>query len=298
MSAPPLLDVDAFAPALSAWLEEDGAGHDLTVQAVVPETARVTAHVVAKQEGVIAGLPLAAPLFQRLDPGLSVTLTAEDGDAVSPGARLLEVAGSARSILSAERTVLNLLRHLSGVATLARAFVEATLATGVTILDTRKTTPGWRVLEKYAVRVGGAENHRLSLSDALMIKENHLYAAFGRTGPAALVDAVRRCRAHAPGAPLYVEVETLEELAAVAAERPDVVMLDGFDLGDVRRAVKHVRALPPPRPLLEVTGGVTLASVEAWASTGVQRISVGALTHSAPALDLSLRVVGAPRDPR
>lgn len=297
MSEPqaPTLDVDAFGPALSAWLEEDGAGHDLTVRAVVPESARVSAQVVAKQEGVIAGLPLAAPLFQRLDPSLEVTLTAEDGDVVSPGARVLTVAGSARAILSAERTVLNLLRHLSGVATLARAFVEATLATGVTILDTRKTTPGWRVLEKYAVRVGGAENHRLALNDALLIKENHLYAAFGRTGPVALVEAVRRCRSHAPaGTPLYVEVETLEELAAVAAERPDVVMLDGLELGDVRRAVKHVRALAPPRPLLEVTGGVSLASVEAWASTGVQRISVGALTHSAPALDLSLRVLGAP----
>ena len=125
-----------------------------------------------------------------------------------------------------------------------------------------------------------------------MVKENHLYAAFGRTGPEALVEAIRRCRAAAPGRPLYVEVETLDELRAVAAERADVVMLDGWDLGEVRQAVKHVRTLPPPRPLLEVTGGVTLDTVEGWAASGVQRISVGALTHSAPALDLSLRVRG------
>jgi nicotinate-nucleotide pyrophosphorylase (carboxylating) len=164
------------------------------------------------------------------------------------------------------------------------------MATGVGIYDTRKTTPGWRLLEKHAVRCGGGRNHRQGLNDALMVKENHLYAAFGRTGPAALVEAIRRCRAAAPGAPLYVEVEDLDELRAVAAERVDVVMLDGFELGDVRQAVKHVRGLPPPRPQLEVTGGVTLESVPGWAASGVQRISVGALTHSAPALDLSLRV--------
>lgn len=288
----PPLDPAPFAAALDAWLLEDGAGHDLTVACVVPEGAAGAAEVVVKQEGVVAGLALAAPLFQRLDPAARVTLRAEDGDTVSPGARLLRVTGRARALLSAERTVLNLLRHLSGVATLTRAYVEAVMSTGARVYDTRKTTPGWRVLEKHAVRAGGAENHRMGLSDALMIKENHLYAAFGRTGPAALVEAVARCRAGAPpGTPLHVEVETLEELEAVAALRPDVVMLDGFDLGDVRRAVKHVRGLPPPRPLLEVTGGVTLATIGAYAATGVQRISVGALTHSAPALDLSLRLL-------
>jgi nicotinate-nucleotide pyrophosphorylase (carboxylating) len=284
------LDAVAFVPFLRAALEEDGAAHDLTATAVVPADARATAEVVAKQEGVLAGVALAAPAFRLLDPDAVVEELRSDGDTVSNGARVLTVRGRARALLGAERTVLNVLRHLSGVATLTSAFVEATMGTGAAIYDTRKTTPGWRALEKHAVRCGGGKNHRLGLNDALMVKENHLYAAFGKTGPQALVEAIRRCRAAAPDKPLYVEVETLAEFEAVAAERVDVVMLDGFDLGDVRQAVKHVRTLVPPRPLLEVTGGVTLGSVEGWAAAGIQRISVGALTHSAPALDLSMRV--------
>jgi nicotinate-nucleotide pyrophosphorylase (carboxylating) len=288
----PVLDPEEYAPFLRAALEEDGAGHDLTAEAVVPSDRHVVADIVAKQEGVLAGLSLAAPTFHLLDPDARVEVHRADGDTVSPGAKVLTVEGRARALLGAERTVLNVLRHLSGVATLTKAFVEATMATGVEVYDTRKTTPGWRRLEKHAVLCGGGKNHRVGLDDALMVKENHLYAAFGKTGPAALMEAVRRCRAAAPGRPLYVEVETLDELKAVAAEHVDVVMLDGFDLGDVRQAVKHVRTLPPPRPLLEVTGGVTLDTVEGWAASGVQRISVGALTHSAPALDLSMRIRG------
>jgi nicotinate-nucleotide pyrophosphorylase (carboxylating) len=289
------LDAEAFVPFLRAALEEDEAARDLTTAAVVPAEARAAAEVVAKQEGVLAGVALAEPAFRLLDPDAVVEVLRPDGDTVSAGARVLTVRGRARALLGAERTVLNVLRHLSGVATLTRAFVEATMATGAVIYDTRKTTPGWRALEKHAVRCGGGKNHRLGLGDALMVKENHLYAAFGKTGPAALVEAIHRCRKAAPGKPLYVEVENLEELVAVAAQRVDVVMLDGFDLGDVRQAVKHVRTLAPPRPLLEVTGGVTLESVEGWAAAGVQRISVGALTHSAPALDLSMRVRAEPR---
>jgi nicotinate-nucleotide pyrophosphorylase (carboxylating) len=287
------LDVESCLPLIDRALAEDGAAQDLTVAAVVPAGRRATADVVAKAPGVIAGLPLAEPTFRRLDPAARVTLHAEDGDDVAEGARLLTVEGDARAILAAERTVLNLLRHLGGVATLTRSYVEALMATGAHIYDTRKTTPGWRKLEKHAVRCGGARNHRLGLDDALMVKENHLYAAFGRTGPASLVEAIRRCRAGAPaGTPLYVEVESLEELDAVLPERPDVVMLDGFDLGDVRRAVQRVRALPAPRPALEATGGMSLETVAAYAAAGVQRISVGAITHSAPALDLSLRIRG------
>jgi nicotinate-nucleotide pyrophosphorylase (carboxylating) len=289
---PPTLDVEPHLPLLRAALAEDGGGRDLTVEAVVPAEVRATADVVAKAPGVAAGLALAEPCFRMLDPGARVTLHAADGDDVAEGEVLLTVEGRARALLSAERTVLNLLRHLCGVATLTHTYVEALMATGARLYDTRKTTPGWRVLEKHAVRCGGALNHRLGLDDALMVKENHLRAAFGTTGPQSLVEAIRRCRTAAPGTPLYVEVETLEELVAVAAERPDVVMLDGFDLGQVRQAVKHVRALPPPRPLLEATGGLSLETVAAYAAAGVQRISVGALTHSAPALDLSMRVRG------
>lgn len=289
----PRLEVEPHLPLLRAALHEDGAAHDLTVQAVVPAGTRATADLVARAPGVVAGLPLAAPCVRLLDPAAEVQEHVQDGDSVSGGERLLTVTGDARAILSAERTLLNLLRRLSGIATLTQAYVEALMATGARIYDTRKTTPGWRVLEKHAVRCGGGHNHRLGLDDALMVKENHLYAAFGRTGPAALVEAMHRCRAHAPGVPLYVEVETQEELEAVVAGRPDVVLLDGFDLGAVRVAVKHVRSLPPPRPLLEATGGMSLETVAAYAAAGVQRISVGALTHSAPALDLSLRIRGS-----
>ncbi len=288
------LEVERYLPLLRAALAEDGAGHDLTVSAVVPEGALATGDVVAKEAGVAAGLALAAPCFRLLDPQARVEQHAHDGEDLAAGERLLTVTGRARAILSAERTVLNLLRHLCGVATHTRTFVEALLATGARLYDTRKTTPGLRELEKHAVRCGGGFNHRMGLADACMVKDNHLYAAFGRSGPAALVEAILRCRAAAPaGTPLYVEVETLEELEVVLAQRVDVVLLDGFELGDVRRAVKLVRALPPPRPLLEATGGVTLETVEAYAAAGVQRISVGAVTHSAPALDLSLRLRGA-----
>jgi nicotinate-nucleotide pyrophosphorylase (carboxylating) len=286
-----VLDVGAHLPLIARALEEDQAARDLTARAVVPEGTRARATVVARAAGVLAGLALAEPTFRSLDPEAEVTLLYADGEAVAESARVLTVEGDARAILSAERTVLNLLGHLGGVATLTRAFVEAVSGTGADILDTRKTLPGWRALEKYAVRCGGGVNHRLDLADAAMIKENHLYAAFGRTGPDALAEAIRRVRrALPPGRDLYVEVETLEELDAAVREGATILMLDGFDLGGVREAVRRVRGLPAPRPRLEVTGGVTLENVAALAATGVQRISIGALTHSARVLDLSLRV--------
>jgi nicotinate-nucleotide pyrophosphorylase (carboxylating) len=188
---------------------------------------------------------------------------------------------------------LNVLRHLSGIATLTRRFVDAVAGLPVTVLDTRKTTPGWRDLEKYAVRCGGGKNHRLRLDDGAMLKENHLLASFGRTGPAAISEAVDRLRANLPkGFPLCVEVETLEELAAVVDEGAEILMLDGFSRDDLRRAVAAVKGAKGgkgAKPLLEATGGITLETVRAIAETGVDRISVGALTHSAPALDLSIR---------
>jgi nicotinate-nucleotide pyrophosphorylase (carboxylating) len=177
------------------------------------------------------------------------------------------------------------------VATATRALVEATAGTGARILDTRKTTPGWRELERYAVRAGGGENHRADLADAAMVKENHLRAAFGRTGPEAIREAVRRCRASLPpGTTVYCEVETLDELDAAIEARADVVMLDGFDLGDVRRAVQRLRGVPPPRPRLEATGGVRLDTAPALAAAGVPRLSTGAITRGATILDLSRRV--------
>lgn len=285
-----MIDPAPHLPFLAMALEEDLGSGDRTTRALVHETRGTTADLLGRADGVLCGLPFLEALVRILDPDATVKVLVEDGARLSDGLRVATVRGKARAVLGSERTALNVIRHLSGIATLSARFVEAVRGLPVKILDTRKTTPGWRDLEKYAVRCGGAENHRRRLDDAAMIKENHLIAAFGRTGPAAIAEAVRRVRtALPPGVPLCVEVEDHDELLAVIEERVDVVMLDGFDLDGLRRAVARVRALPGPRPLLEATGGITLATVRAIAETGVDRISVGALTHSAPALDLSIR---------
>lgn len=287
----PVLDVTALLPFLARALEEDRAENDVTSRTLVGAEATATADIVAKAPGVLAGLALAEPLFRFLDPDAGITLHYADGETVTELSRVLTVEGRARAILSAERTVLDVLGHLSGVATTTHAFVQAITGTGAKILDTRKTTPGWRRLEKYAVACGGGANHRLDLADAAMVKENHLYAAYGHTGAGAIRDATRTLRAALPpDVPLYVEVEDLEEFDAAGSEGADVVMLDGFDLGTIREAVARNRARPEPRPVLEITGGVNLENVAAYAATGVERISIGALTHSSPQLDLSLRI--------
>jgi len=285
----------SFDPRFLDWIlaEDLGAG-DATTDAVVPADATTVADVVAKDGGVLCGIDVFEPLARRLDPAARVEVLVRDGARVAPKQRLATIRGRARAVLSTERTALNVARHLSGVATLTAAFVAAVAGLPVELYDTRKTLPGWRDLEKYAVRCGGGRNHRLRLDDAAMVKENHLRAGLGRTGPAAIVEAVARIRrAHPEGLPLYVEVEDLDELAAVVGAGADVVMLDDFALDDLRRAVAFVRARPAPRPAVEATGGITLATVRAVAETGVDRISVGALTHSAPALDLSVRHRGA-----
>jgi nicotinate-nucleotide pyrophosphorylase (carboxylating) len=285
-----MMDPTPFLPFLATALEEDLGNGDRTSMALVPETRRTTADLVGRANGVLCGLPFLEALVRILDPGAGVETFLEDGAALSDGVVAATVQGRARAVLGSERTALNVIRRLSGIATLASRFVAEVAGLPVKILDTRKTTPGWRELEKYAVRCGGAENHRRRLDDAAMLKENHLLAAFGRTGPAAIAEAIRRLRANLPDDfPIYVEVENDEELAAVVDERVDVIMLDGFDLAGLARAVALVRARKAPRPLLEATGGVTLETVRAIAMTGVDRISVGALTHSAPALDLSMR---------
>lgn len=285
------LDVEEHLPFLARALEEDRASADVTSRALVDAEVTAVADVVAKGAGVIAGTPLVEPLFRFLDPEARVGVRTPDGERVAPGAVVLTVEGNARAILAAERTALDVLAHLSGIASLTAAFVAAVEGTGARILETRKTTPGWRVLEKYAVRCGGGSNHRLTLADAAMVKANHLRAAYGGTGPDAVREATRRLRRSlAPGVRLYVEVEDLEELEAALDERPDVVMLDNFTPEAVREAVRRAGARPPPRPEMESTGGVRLSNVRAFAEAGVGRISVGALTHSAPHLDLSLRL--------
>lgn len=287
----PRLPLDDLAPFLERALAEDRAAEDVTARAIVPADRAAVADVIARGSGSLAGLPLAAPLFRLVDPDVALTFHQEDGEEVAAGSPVLTAEGRARSLLAAERTLLNVLGRMGGIATLTRAFVEAAMGTRARILDTRKTAPGWRVLDKYAVLCGGGHNHRMDLSDAAMIKENHLYAAFGTTGPEAIREAVARCREALPdGVDLFVEVENQAELEAAAEAGATRIMLDGFDLGTIRAAVRWVRAMPPPRPLLEVTGGVTLTNVGAYAATGVDRISIGALTHSAPVLDLAMKI--------
>lgn len=293
------LDVAACRPVLEAALREDRVHEDVTTGALLAGDAarrRVRAEMLAKADGVIAGVPLVGAVFALLDDDAQVEALVDDGDQIGAGTTLLWVETTASALLRGERTALNLVQRLSGIATLAHTYAERTMATGTHIYDTRKTTPGLRQLEKYAVRCGGGRNHRLHLADAAMIKENHLVATYGQTGPAAIAQAVATCLAELdPAKRLYVEVESQEELraaveAAGARAADLVVMLDDFELGDLRAAVRWIRQQPAPRPTIEATGGVRTETVEALAAAGAQRISVGALTHSAPALDISLKI--------
>jgi nicotinate-nucleotide pyrophosphorylase (carboxylating) len=275
----PLPDL-LIAPIVRAALAEDlGRAGDVTAMACVPAGARLSAVFASRKPGTIAGLACARLAILELDPAATFEALLDDGAQVEPHARLARVEANARALLSAERTGLNLLGRLSGVATLTRAYVDAVAGTGVRIVDTRKTTPGLRALEKYAVRCGGGVNHRFGLDDAILIKDNHI-AACGSVG-----EAVRRARA-AAGHLMKVEVEVdgLEQLDVALEHGPDVVMLDNFSLADLAEAVRRVAG----RVALEASGGVSLQTVRAIAETGVDVISVGALTHSASVLDIGL----------
>ena len=279
---PPLPDL-LIAPLVRAALAEDlGRAGDVTSLACVPADARLRAVFATRKPGVVAGLACARLALLELDPGADFTGVAEDGARVGAGDRLAWVEANARALLGAERVALNLLGRLSGVATLTRAYVDAVEGTGATIVDTRKTTPGLRALEKYAVRCGGGVNHRFGLDDAILIKDNHI-AACGSVG-----EAVRRAKA-AAGHLIKVEVEIdgLVQLEEALKYGPDVVMLDNFSLADLAEAVR----LTAGRALLEASGGVSLETVRAIADTGVNVISVGALTHSASVLDIGLDAV-------
>jgi nicotinate-nucleotide pyrophosphorylase (carboxylating) len=260
-------------------LAEDVGEGDVTSRAVVPEGSRARGAVVAKAEGVVAGLPVAEAVFEAVDGGLELEVRAVDGDRVGVGTELLTVRGEARAILAAERVALNLLGRLSGVATLTARYVAAVEGTGARILDTRKTTPGMRALEKAAVVAGGGTSHRFGLYDAILVKENHVRVAGG------VGEATRRALVGAPaGVPVEVEVESLAELDEALAAGVGRVLLDNMAPGDLRAAVERANG----RAVLEASGGIVLESVRAVAETGVDFISIGALTHSAPALDVSL----------
>ena len=275
----PLPDL-LIAPLVRAALEEDlGRAGDITSSACIPAGARLEAAFVARKPGVIAGLACARLALAALDPDAAFEARADDGDAVGAGTVLAVIEGQARAVLSAERVALNLTSRLCGVATLTAAYVAKTAGTRARIIDTRKTTPLLRALEKYAVRCGGGANHRFGLDDAILIKDNHV-AACGGVGA-----ALKRVREHAGHmVKIEVEVDSLEQLREALEHRPDVIMLDNFALPDLEAAV----ALAAGRAVLEASGGVDLTTVQAIARTGVDYISVGALTHSAPILDIGL----------
>ncbi len=280
-------------------LSEDVGTGDITSLNSITSSVNARAAIVAKEAGVVAGLDVARLTFREADPSLKFRALARDGEAVKAGVAVAQVLGDAGSILKAERTALNFLQRLSGVASLTRRFVERVAGTGATILDTRKTTPGLRFLEKYAVKAGGGENHRLALWDMYLVKDNHIRAAGGLT---AAIDRITRTRQG--DLLLEVEVESIDQLKEALRPEVDRILVDNRPIAEVRRAVEAVdawcREHPPdsPRrrpgatrwPEVEVSGGITLENVREYAATGVNYVSVGALTHSAPALDLSLEI--------
>jgi nicotinate-nucleotide pyrophosphorylase (carboxylating) len=278
-----IVDDDALRLIDLAIDEDRGAG-DWTSRWTVPARSRANARVVAKQEGILAGMAPAIAVFVRLDPRVECEVHIGDGERIAPGDVICAVRGPARAVLTGERVALNFLQRLSGIASLTRAYVDRLEGTGARILDTRKTTPGWRALEKAAVRAGGGENHRAGLYDMVLIKDNHIAIA------GSLEEAVARVRDHnTRGLPVVVEAHSLDEVDAALDSGVQRVLLDNMDLETLEEAVRRARRRRN-RPELEASGNMTLDRVAAVAKTGVDYISVGALTHSAPALDLSLHM--------
>jgi nicotinate-nucleotide pyrophosphorylase (carboxylating) len=270
----------ALHAVVKSALEEDGAFNDLTTIATVISGRRSRATLVARERGVVCGIPLALETFRLLDPKVSIRIDREDGAHARVRDPILFVTGHARGLLSAERVALNYMQRLSGIATLTARFVDAVKGTNAKILDTRKTTPGWRALEKYAVRAGGGTNHRLDLSSGVLIKDNHLAALDGDVSK-----AVTRARKLAPkGVKIEVECDGVAQVARAADAGADIILLDNMSLTAMAECVRLVNG----RAILEASGGVTLTTVRGVADTGVDWISVGALTHSAPSMDLAL----------
>jgi nicotinate-nucleotide pyrophosphorylase (carboxylating) len=276
----PYFDLDAF---VRATLAEDlgvglpGGGHDVTAESVIPAEARFSGVMDSRDAIVVAGLPVAAAFFRALDPDMEIELLAEEGQQVAAGGDLMRLAGKARAMLTAERSALNTVQHLSGIATMTRQYVEAMGDGGCVLLDTRKTLPGLRHLEKYATRMGGAQNHRMGLWDAAMIKDNHILVAGG------VAEAVHR--AHAAGVERIIcEVDRLDQIEPALAAGASHLLLDNMDIAALREAVTLVARRVPT----EASGGVRLDTIGAIAATGVDYVSVGRLTQSAPAADIGL----------
>jgi nicotinate-nucleotide pyrophosphorylase (carboxylating) len=269
--------------AVRAALAEDVGGGDVTTLATVPGGARSVAYLNARQPLVVAGVEFAGCAFRERSAKIQVATLVGDGQRVKAGETLMKISGSSHAILGAERVALNFIQRLSGVATLTAQFVEAVRGTGAKILDTRKTTPGWRRFEKYAVTCGGGNNHRIGLFDQVLIKDNHLVALQGEK-PNAIAAAVARARKKYPDLKVEVEADTLTQVAQAADAGADIILLDNMTPAQLRAAVKIIQG----RAKTEASGGVNLKTVRAIATTGVDFISVGAITHSAPAVDIGL----------
>ena len=265
-------------------LSEDIRGGDVTSRLLLPDDPSGRAVIVAKQDGVLAGLPVAGMVFRAVNPRINFRMLKRDGDRIRKGENMAMVRGKVQGILSAERTALNFLQRLSGIATLTSKYVDEVKGTGTRILDTRKTTPGLRVLEKYAVKMGGGENHRMGLFDMILIKENHIKAAGG------VSRAIMRARSKRRKEKVEVEVRNLSEAREAVESKPDWIMLDNMRIDRMGRAVRLIRSASRTIKI-EASGSVNLKNVRKIALTGVDFISVGALTHSAPALDMSLTLI-------
>jgi nicotinate-nucleotide pyrophosphorylase (carboxylating) len=276
MTLPTDFDLGDFVRRTLA--EDLGSGGDVTSAATIPADARFSAEMNCRQPIVVAGLKIAAAVFEVLDPSVRIDLLADDGDAAEARTVLMRLGGNARAMLAAERSALNTLQHLSGIATLTRRYVDAIAGTGAALLDTRKTIPGLRVLEKYAARMGGAQNHRMRLDDGMLIKDNHVAVCGG------VAEAVRRARQANTGLEVQVEVDRVDQIEPALAAGADRLLLDNMPPSVLRDAVALVAGRVP----LEASGGVTLETVRAIAETGVNYISVGRITQSAPAADIGL----------
>jgi nicotinate-nucleotide pyrophosphorylase (carboxylating) len=279
MSSSPALDRQSYRELVRAALAEDVGSGDITTDATVKPGQRARGVFLVKQDCVIAGLDVAIEAFRQVDSSIETVLHRHDGDRCRPGDEIGEIVGPARALLTGERTALNFLQQLSGIASRTRAFVDAA-AGRITILDTRKTTPGLRILEKYAVRVGGGTNHRVGLYDAILIKDNHVRLAGG------VKAAIARTRRYCPGVPVEVEAETLDEVDEAIEAGAETILADNMSLDDLRETVRRTRG----RARVEISGGVTLERMPDLAATGADCASVGALTHSAPAIDVSFEI--------
>jgi len=274
----PLLEADAL---IGLALREDIGDGDITTTSIIRSPVKAAARLIAQQRLVLAGLDIVQRVFEKLDPEVKVRKNRDDGEAVGQGEVLLEIEGAVAALLAGERIALNFIQRLSGIATLTESFVARVRSYPVKICDTRKTTPGWRALEKYAVKMGGGTNHRIGLFDAVLIKDNHIKAA------GSIAEAVRRVKGKLPaGFPIEVETRTLEEVREALSSGVNTIMLDNMSTPMMREAV----ALIDKRALIEASGNARLETVEEIAATGVDFISVGALTHSAPAADMSLKI--------